>query len=95
MDRSDVIFVEVMIAFVLVAGTSMGTFWLWLRSRARPPANLDKTIEGLREENAQFQAELMARMAELEERLDFAERRLFQERLAPPLPQPSKARTPA
>ena len=93
MNPSDVFFVKAVIVFVLVAGTSVGTFWLWLRSRSRPPANLDKTIEGLREENAQFQAELTARMAELEERLDFAERRLVQERQAPPLPQP-KARTP-
>ena len=94
MDRTDVIFLEVAIAFVLVAGTGLSTLWLWLRSRTRPPANFDKAVEGFREENAQFQAELTARMAELEERLDFAERRLVQERQAPPLPQSSKARTP-
>jgi hypothetical protein len=86
-DRTDVIFMEVAIAFVLVAGTCVGTFWLWLRARARRPANLDKTIESLREENAQLQAELMTRMNELEERLDFTERRLVQGREA-------KARTP-
>ena len=94
MDPSDVVFVKAVIAFVLVAGTGVGTFWLWLRSRAGHPANLDRAIEGLREENAQLQAELAARMAELEERVDFTERRLVQERQAAPLPQPPKARTP-
>ena len=55
---------------------------------------MDKIIEALREENAQLQAELGTRMAELEERIDFAERRLVQERQASRLPEPPKARTP-
>lgn len=93
-DPSNVAFVKGVIAFLLVAGTGVGTFWLWLRSRAKAPGDLDRIIEGLREENAQFQADLAARMAELEERVDFAERQLVQERQASRLPQPPKARTP-
>lgn len=94
MDPSNVAFVKSVIAFLLVAGTGVGTFWLWLRSRAKAPSDFDRTIEGLREENAQFQADLAARMAELEERVDFAERQLVQERQASRLPLPPKARTP-
>lgn len=94
MDPSDVAFVKGVIAFLLVASTGVGTFWLWLRSRAKAPSDLDRIIEDLREENAQFHADIAARMAELEERVDFAEQRLVQERQASRLPQPPKARTP-
>lgn len=94
MNPSDVVFVKGVIAFLLVASTGVGTFWLWLRSRAKVPSDFDRIVEGLREENAQFQADQAARMAELEERVDFAERQLVQERQASRLPQPPKARTP-
>lgn len=94
MDPSDIAFVKAVIAFLLVAGTGVGTFWLWLRSRAKAPSNFDSIIDGLREENAEFQADLAARMAALEERVDFAERQLVQDRQASRLPQPPKARTP-
>ena len=95
MDPTDVAFVKGVITFLLVAGTGMSTFWLWLRSRARTPSDFDNMLEGLREENAHFQADLAARMAELEERVDFAERQLVQERQASRLPEPSETRTPA
>lgn len=94
MDPSDIVFVKAVIAFLLLAGTGMTAFWLWLRARTRASADPTKLLDGLREENAQFQADLNARMAELEERVDFAERRLVQERDAARLPQPPKPRTP-
>ena len=94
MDPADVVFVKAVIAFVLVAGTGMTAFWLWLRARSRSAPDLNKILDSVREENAQFQADLSARMADLEERVDFTERRLVTEREAARLPQPPKARTP-
>lgn len=94
MDPADIVFVKVVIAFVLVAGTGMTGFWLWLRARARAAPDLSKFIDSVREENAQLEADLSARIAELEERVDFTERRVVQEREAARLPQPPKARTP-
>ena len=94
MDRADIVFIEVVIAFVLVAGTGMTAFWLWLRARGRSAPDLSKVLDAVREENAQLHADLIARMVELEERVDFTERRLVAEREAARLPQPPKARTP-
>jgi hypothetical protein len=86
MDASTVAFVKGVIAFALLAGTGMTAFWLWLRARARPHPEFDRIVQDLREENAQLHAEFGARLAELEERLDFVERRLVQERAPAQLP---------
>ena len=94
MSPPDIVFIKVVIAFVLVAGTGMTGFWLWLRARPRAVPDLSKVLESVREENAQLQADLSARIAELEERVDFTERRIVQEREPARLPQPPKARTP-
>ena len=94
MDPADIVFFKVVISFLLVAGTGMTGFWLWLRARGRAAPDLSKVLDAVREDNAQFQADLNARIAELEERVDFAERRLVQEREPARLPQPPKARTP-
>jgi len=94
MTPSDIFFFKAIIAFVLVAGTGMTGFWLWLRARARAAPDLSKILDSVREENAQFEADLHARMTELEERVDFTERRMVQEREPARLPQPPKARTP-
>ena len=93
MDQSNIAFIKGVIAFLLVAGTGVGVFWLWLRSRVRSAPEVERLIEGVREENAYLHADLVARMAELEERVDFAERRLVQEREADRLPS-SRVRTP-
>jgi hypothetical protein len=94
MTPQDVIFIKVVISFVLVAGTGLTGLWLLLRARARATPDLGKLLDSVREDNAQLEADLSARIAELEERVDFAERRLGQEREAARLPQPPKARTP-
>ena len=94
MSPSDIAFVKAVIAFVLLAGTGMTAFWLWLRARGRAAPDLSKFLDSVREENAQLEADLRARIAELEERVDFTERRMVQEREPARLPQPPKARTP-
>jgi hypothetical protein len=94
MNPSDIAFVKAVIAFVLLAGTGMTAFWLWLRARGRAAPDLSKFLDSVREENAQLEADLRARIAELEERVDFTERRMVQEREHGRLPQPPKARTP-
>ena len=94
MSPSDIAFVKAVIAFLLLAGTGMTAFWLWLRARGRAAPDLSKFLDSVREENAQVEADLRARIAELEERVDFTERRMVQEREPARLPQPPKARTP-
>ena len=94
MNPSDIAFVKAVIAFLLLAGTGMTAFWLWLRARGRAAPDLSKFLDSVREENAQLEADLRARIAELEERVDFTERRMVQEREPARLPQPPKARTP-
>ena len=86
-------FFRFLIVFLLTAGIGMGAFWLWLRERRRTLPASDHSLETLREENAQLQAQLEARLAEFEERLDFVERRLVQERDRPRLPE-TRAKTP-
>jgi len=94
MSPSDIAFVKAVIAFLLLAGTGMTAFWLWLRARGRAAPDLSKFLDSVREENAQVEADLRARIAELEERVDFTERRMVQEREPARLSQPPKARTP-
>jgi hypothetical protein len=94
MSPPDIVFVKAVIAFVLLAGTGMTGFGLWLRARGRAAPDLSKFLDAVREENAQLEADLRARIAELEERVDFTERRMVQEREPARLPQPPKARTP-
>ena len=87
MDKADIVFLEVVIAFIVVAGTGMSAFWLWLRHRRRGTPDTHQIVDALRDENATVQAELHARVLELEERVDFLERRLVQAPKVEPLPQ--------
>ncbi|HTR21079.1 MAG TPA: hypothetical protein VMH88_09525 [Gemmatimonadales bacterium] len=95
MDPSDVAFIKAVIAFLLCAGTGLTALRMWLRARAKPlpPGEPDSIVQGLREDAERLEAELGQRIVELEERLDFVERRLVQERESPRLPEP-EARTP-
>ena len=93
MDPSDIAFIKGVTAFALVAGTCMGALRMWLRARHRSSSFPEHRLDELREDNAQLRADLEARMAEIEERVDFTERRLVQERANHRLPDPT-ARTP-
>lgn len=86
MDPSDIAFVKGIIVFVLVAVTGMTAFRLWLRERRRGAPELTGIVDALREENAALQAELGNRMFEIEERVEFVERRLVQAPKVEPLP---------
>ena len=88
MDPSTVTFIKGVVAFVLVAGTGMSALVLWLRERRRGRPEIDKVVEALRDENTALQAELGARLIELEERVDFVERRFVQAPKVERLPQP-------
>lgn len=93
MERDILRFIEGITAFVLPAATALTAYWLWLRFRQRARLDHDRDLELLREENAQLRAELDARLAEIDERVDFVERRLVQEsdraRLEPPSRTPN------
>ncbi|HET9707734.1 MAG TPA: hypothetical protein VFP39_05480 [Gemmatimonadales bacterium] len=93
MDPSTVAFVKGVIAFLLVAGTGMTGCWLWFRLRSTYRSDPQAVIDTLRDEHARLEAELGSRMAELEDRVDFVERRLVQGRPPTNLP-PRKERTP-
>ena len=58
MSPSDIVFVKAVIGFVLLAGTGMIGFWLWLRARARAAPDLSKFLDSVREENTQLEADL-------------------------------------
>jgi hypothetical protein len=90
MDRSVIGFIEGIVAFSVIAATGISGYSLWLRSRAQGRPELDNSALGaLRDENS----ELRARLAEVEERVDFVERRLVQEQQPPQLPK-QRERTP-
>lgn len=93
MDPADIAFLKGVVAFVLLAGTGMSAWWLSLRERHRGRPDTERIVEALREEHAALQVELAARMGEIEERVDFVERRLVQPPRAEPLPQ-SRITTP-
>ena len=93
MEPTDVAFIKGAVAFILLAGTGMSTWWLWLREHRRGRPEVDRLVDALREENAALQAQLEAHMFELEERVDFVERRLVQGPRGEPLPH-SRIATP-
>ena len=94
MDASMIAFIKAVIAFLLVAGTGMTGLWLWFRLRSTYRSDAQHgMLDTLRDEHARLEAELGSRMAELEDRVDFVERRLVQGR--PPTNLPSeRERTP-
>ena len=93
MDPSDIAFVKGVIAFLLISGTGMTGTWLWFRIRAAYRTDSHGVIDALRDEHARLEAEMASRVAELEDRVDFVERRLVQGKPPTNLP-PKKERTP-
>lgn len=45
MDQSTVAFLKAIIAFLVVAGTGMTGFWLWVRARSRPLPDLEEQVD--------------------------------------------------
>lgn len=86
-------FWEAVISFLLVAGTGLAGFRLRLKYRQTAMAE-EAMLAALRQEHAEFRAELISHLAELEDRVDFAERRLLQERSAPPEVNQARIPTP-
>jgi hypothetical protein len=93
MDQSMIAFIKAVIAFLLVSGTGMASVWLWFRLRSAYRTDAQPVIDALRDEHARLEAELGSRMTELEDRVDFVERRLVQGRPPTNLP-PRPERTP-
>jgi hypothetical protein len=94
MSPEDVAFVKGVIAFLLVAGTGMSAYWLRVRARHLRASGRDDALDMARDEIAHLRAEVEARMLELDERMDFVERRLVQEGEKPRLPAASRVPTP-
>jgi hypothetical protein len=76
MTPADVAFVKAMIVLGLLAVTGLTAWWLILRGRALPDADLRDEIAALRNEVEQLRADAGGRLPELEERMDFVERTL-------------------
>jgi hypothetical protein len=93
MDPSTVAFIKAVIAFLLVSGTGMAGIWLWFRLRSTFRTDAQPVIDALRDEHARLEAEIGSRMTELEDRVDFVERRLVQGKPPTNLP-PRPERTP-
>lgn len=66
---------------VIACGTALAIYWLKLRSDRRLQERRGADIEQLADELDRLRGEQAAAIAELQERLDFTERVLTQERL--------------
>ena len=93
MDVADIAFVKAMVMATFVAGTALTAYWLRLRSRMLRSPDLERQMEAVREEARLERETLESRLAELEERVDFTERRLAEAprqaaRLEPPVVTP-------
>lgn len=93
MDPSTVAFIKGIVAFVVVATVGMAAVQLYFRIRAGSRSDSNAAIDALKDEHARLEAEMASRMAELEDRVDFVERRLVQGRPPTNLP-PRPERTP-
>lgn len=94
MNGDDAAFLKAAIMFLLFAGTGLSVYWLRIRARQLAPSHRDEHLESAREEVAQLRADVEARIIELDERMDFVERRLAQEGDRPRLPGASRTPTP-
>lgn len=91
MDPIDIAFIKGIVTFSVVALTTLAAYWLRLRSKALTGSNQPE-LEQLQEDLSLTRTTLESRVLELEERLDFAERRLLQAG-APPV-EPANLRVP-
>lgn len=94
MSGDDVAFIKAVVIMGLFAGTGLSAYWLRLRARQLAGSSRDELLEAVRDDMAQLRADVDARMIELDERMDFVERRLAQQGDLPRLPSPSQVPTP-
>jgi len=94
MSPEDAAFAKAVVSFLLLAGTGMGAYWLRVRARHLGASDRDNLLDAVRDEMAQIRADVDARMLELDERMDFVERRLVQDGEKPRLPAPARVPTP-
>jgi hypothetical protein len=78
MDPTDIAFIKGAVAFALLAATGLGAYWLRLRARLLSGSDRP-ALDRVQEDVAEIRAELEGRLMEVEERLDFAERRMLQD----------------
>ena len=86
--------IKISVVFMLPATTCLIALRMYLGHRARTRGTSDTALEALLEENAALRADFDARVTELEERVNFVERRLVQEGDRPQLPSRSRIPTP-
>ncbi len=94
MDHEVLVFIEAVTAFALPALTGLLAYYMWLRHSRRLPTAVERELGDLREDNAQLRAELENRLAEIDERVNFVERRLVQPAVLPLRPSPPEVITP-
>lgn len=91
MDPTTLEFFAPFIGLTILCATGLTAYWLRLRAKhsADPGAEerLRAELDEVRASLESLRDALGGRMAELEERADFAERLLTQGRAAPPVPQ--------
>lgn len=78
MDPADVAFIKGAVAFALLTAAGLSAYWLRLRARLLSQQD-QPALNRVQDDLARTGAELEGRILELEERLDFAERRLLQQ----------------
>lgn len=85
MGPDEIAFIKAVVLLVIGVGAARTGVQLWIRARHRTLAEADtQAIAELREDQQQLQTYVM----ELEERLDFTERRLLQYDEPPTNPEP-------
>jgi hypothetical protein len=80
MGPEEIAFVKAVVIAIGIVGTSLSVYSIRLRHRARGPELAERDMQDQLEQEAARREALEARIAELEERVDFTERRLVQGR---------------
>lgn len=89
MDPNELQVFKLIIVLTIMSGTGLGAFWLWLRAKSLTAPDRDDLLEEVRADHLKVQSEILGRLNELEERVDFTERRLVQGNSRDQIPPPS------
>ena len=85
MGQFEIAFAKMVVLATMVIGSCFTFYSLRLRHKARDTRKLERELDALHEETAGHRAAFEARIAEMEERLDFVERKMVQ-----PKPEPRR-----